>query len=64
MGINKINEGGQNKHKYNIFSSGIKTLKDMKGKNKEKIVITSKNTNNKNDKFFEELKKKRMMGNK
>ena len=36
----------------------------MKGKNKEKIVITSKNTNNKNDKFFEELKKKRMMGNK
>ena len=64
VGINKINDGGQNKHKYNIFSSGIKTLKDMKGKNKEKIVITSKNTNNKNDKFFEELKKKRMMGNK
>jgi hypothetical protein len=67
MGIsNKINESGQNKYKNNIFSSGLKTLKDMKGKNKEKIVITSKNTNtnSKNDKFFEELKKKRMMGNK
>ena len=67
MGIsNKINDAGQNKYKNNIFSSGLKTLKDMKGKNKEKIVITSKNTNtnSKNDKFFEELKKKRMMGNK
>lgn len=67
MGIsNKINDAGKNKYKNNIFSSGLKTLKDMKGKNKEKIVITSKNTNtnSKNDKFFEELKKKRMMGNK
>jgi hypothetical protein len=67
MGIsNKINDAGQNKYNNNIFSSGLKTLKDMKGKNKEKIVITSKNTNtnSKNDKFFEELKKKRMMGNK
>jgi hypothetical protein len=67
MGIsNKINDAGQNKYKNNIFSSGLKTLKDMKGKNKEKIIITSKNTNtnSKNDKFFEELKKKRMMGNK
>ena len=67
MGINnKINDAGPNKYKNNIFSSGLKTLKDMKGKNKEKIVITSKNTNtnSKNDKFFEELKKKRMMGNK
>ena len=67
MGIsNKINDASKNKYKNNIFSSGLKTLKDMKGKNKEKIVITSKNTNtnSKNDKFFEELKKKRMMGNK
>ena len=58
-----------NKFKRGVFSSGIKTLKDMKGKN-EKIVIKSKNTKDKDnkehkgDKFFEELKKKRMMGNK
>jgi len=55
------------KFKKGIFSSGIKTLKDMKGKN-EKIFIKSKNTKeikeHKGDKFFEELKKKRMMGNK
>ena len=55
------------KFKIGMFSSGIRTLKDMKGKN-EKIVIKSKNTKDikehKGDKFFEELKKKRMMGNK
>jgi hypothetical protein len=46
-----------------MFSSGIKALKDIK-KNNEKIVIKSKNTNEKSDKFLEELKKKRIMGNK
>ena len=56
------------KFKKGMFSSGIRTLKDMRVKN-EKIVIKSKNTTkehkeNKSDKFFEELKKKRMMGNK
>ena len=55
------------KFKKGMFSSGIRTLKDMKGKN-EKIVIKSKNTKDikehKGDKFFEKLKKKRMMGNK
>ena len=56
------------KFKKGMFSSGIRTLKDMKGKN-EKIVIKSKNTKDikehkGGDKFFEELKKKRMMGNK
>jgi len=66
-----VNENlmNSNKFKKGIFSSGYKTLKDMKGKN-EKIVIKSKNVTNKDnkeykgDKFFEELKKKRMMGNK
>ena len=52
------------KNKNNIFSSGFKTLKDIKGKKKEKVVITSKNTNQKNNTFFEELKMRRMMGNK
>ena len=54
------------KFKKGIFAPGIRGLKDMKGQN-EKIVIKSKNINNKDikgDKFFEELKKKRMMGNK
>ena len=56
------------KVKKGTFSSGFRTLKDMRVKN-EKIVIKSKNTtkehkDNKGDKFFEELKKKRMMGNK
>ena len=56
------------KIKKGMFSSGFRTLKDMRVKN-EKIVIKSKNTtkehkDNKGDKFFEELKKKRMMGNK
>jgi len=56
------------KFKKGMFSSGFRTLKDMRVKN-EKIVIKSKNTtkehkDNKGDKFFEELKKKRMMGNK
>ena len=71
---NRNNAGSKNdnlinsaKFKKGIFSSGIKTLKDMKGKN-EKIFIKSKNTKeikeHKGDKFFEELKKKRMMGNK
>ena len=52
-----------NKYKKPMFSSGIKALKDIK-KNNEKIVIKSKNTNEKSDKFLEELKKKRIMGNK
>ena len=56
------------KIKKGMFSSGFRTLKDMRVKN-EKIVIKSKNTtkehkDNRGDKFFEELKKKRMMGNK
>ena len=54
----------QYKNKNNVFSSGFKTLKDIKGKNVEKMVIKAKNTNSKNDKFFEELKMRRMMGNK
>jgi len=61
------NLANSSKFKKGMFSSGIRTLKDMKGKN-EKIVIKSKNTKDikehKGDKFFEELKKKRMMGNK
>ena len=61
------NLANSDKFKKGMFSSGIRTLKDMKGKN-EKIVIKSKNTKDikehKGDKFFEELKKKRMMGNK
>ena len=61
------NLANSEKFKKGMFSSGIRTLKDMKGKN-EKIVIKSKNTKDikehKGDKFFEELKKKRMMGNK
>ena len=52
-----------NKYKKPMFSSGIKALKDIK-KTNEKIVIKSKNTNEKSDKFLEELKKKRIMGNK
>ena len=63
-----------NKFKKGTFGTGIRALKDMKIKN-EKIVIKSKNINSNNkerkehkdkkeDKFFEELKKKRMMGNK
>jgi hypothetical protein len=64
IGLQKNNDIGSIRYKnnINIFSSGLKTLKDIK-KNKEKIVITSKNTNQKNDKFLEELKKRRM-GNK
>ena len=72
VGANKINDITSSRYKNNIFSSssGFKALKDIKGKNKEKIVITSKNaninsnTNSKGDKFLEELKKRRMMGNK
>lgn len=66
-GVTINNDINSNRFKNNVFSSGLKTLKDIKGK-KEKIVITSKNTNSntntKNDKFFEELKMRRMMGNK
>lgn len=66
-GITINNDINSSRFKNNVFSSGLKTLKDIKGK-KEKIVITSKNTNSgattKNDKFFEELKMRRMMGNK
>ena len=50
--------------KNNAFSSGLKNLKDIKGKNIEKVVIKSKNAYQKGDKFFEELKMRRMMGNK
>jgi hypothetical protein len=66
-GVTINNDINSSRYKNNAFSSGLKTLKDIKGK-KEKIVITSKNTNSgtnaKNDKFFEELKMRRMMGNK
>jgi hypothetical protein len=66
IGNNKINDSEANRYKNNVFSSGFKTLKDIKGKNKEKIVITSinANSNSKKDKFLEELKMRRMMGNK
>ena len=74
IGANKINDLTSSRYKNNnnpfSSSSGFKALKDIKGKNKEKIVITSKNanintnTNSKGDKFLEELKKRRMMGNK
>ena len=45
-----------------MFSSGFRTLKDMRVKN-EKIVIKSKNTtkehkDNKGDKFFDQQKEK------
>ena len=69
IGVSKNdNLANSAKFKKGMFSSGIRTLKDMKGKN-EKIVIKSKNTKDikehkGGDKFFEELKKKRMMGNK
>ena len=63
--LNSKNENllNSNKYKKPMFSSGIKALKDIK-KTNEKIVIKSKNTNEKSDKFLEELKKKRIMGNK
>ena len=63
--INKKNDLSSSRYKNNIFSSGIRALKDIKGKN-EKVVIKAKNTNtnSKNDKFLEELKMRRMMGNK
>ena len=67
VGPRNDNLMNSNKFKKGMFSSGIRTLKDMKGKN-EKIVIKSKNIkdtkDHNGDKFFEELKKKRMMGNK
>ena len=64
---NKKNDLVSSRYKNNAFSSssGIKALKDIKGKNLEKVVIKAKNTNTKgSDKFFEELKMRRMMGNK
>ena len=64
IGVNRNNEMSSTRYKNNAFSSGLKALKDIKGKNLEKVVIKSKNTNQKNDKFFEELKMRRMMGNK
>ena len=64
LGVTKNNDLTSSKYKKNVYSSGLKTLKDIKGKNMEKIVITSKDTNKKGDKFFEELKMRRMMGNK
>ena len=64
IGVSKNNDFGSSRYKKNVYSSGLKTLKDIKGKNMEKIVITSKDTNKKGDKFFEELKMRRMMGNK
>ena len=51
------------KKSKNMFNSGIKTLKDIKNKNMEKIYIKSKNTNNNtNDKFLEELRARRLNG--
>ena len=64
LGVTKNNDLTSSKYKKNVYSSGLKTLKDIKEKNMEKIVITSKDTNKKGDKFFEELKMRRMMGNK
>ena len=64
INIGKNNDMTSSRYKSNAFSSGFKTLKDIKGKNLEKVVIKSKNTNQKGDKFFEELKMRRMMGNK
>ena len=64
---NKKNDLVSSRYKNNAFSSssGIKALKDIKSKNLEKVVIKAKNTNTKGgDKFFEELKMRRMMGNK
>ena len=63
--LNSKNENllNSNKYKKPMFSSGIKALKDIK-KTNEKIVIKSKNTNEKSDKFLEELKKKNKSGNK
>ena len=73
INLSKNDLMNSNKFKKGAFGSGIRALKDMKVKN-EKIVIKSKNVNSnkehkehkdyKGDKFFEELKKKRMMGNK
>ena len=73
INASKNNLMNSNKFKKGSFGSGIRALKDMKVKN-EKIVIKSKNFNcnkdhkehkdYKGDIFFEELKKKRMMGNK
>ena len=73
INLSKNDLMNSNKFKKGTFGSGIRALKDMKVKN-EKIVIKSKNVNSnkehkehkdyKGDKFFEELKKKRMMGNK
>ena len=63
--INKKNEISSNRYNNNALSSGIKALKDIKGKNLEKVIIKAKNTNPKNgDKIFEKLKMRRMMGNK
>ena len=62
--INKKNDIASNRYKNNAFGSGVKALKDIKGKNLDKVVIKSKNTNSKGDKFLEELKMRRMMGNK
>ena len=73
INLSKNDLMNSNKFKKGTFGSGIRALKDMKVKN-EKIVIKSKNVNSnkehkehkdyKGDKFFEELKKKRIMGNK
>ena len=68
INLSKNDLMNSNKFKKGTFGSGIRALKDMKVKN-EKIVIKSKKDHKehkdyKGDKFFEELKKKRMMGNK
>ena len=63
-GNSKNKDMASNRYKNNIFGLGLRALKNIKGKSNENIVITSKNINSKNDKFFEELKIRRMRGNK
>ena len=62
--INKKSDIASNRYKNNALGSSIKGLKDIKGKNLDKVVIKAKNTNSKGDKFLEELKMRRIMGNK
>ena len=64
LDINKKSDIASNRYKNNALGSSIKGLKDIKGKNLDKVVIKAKNTNSKGDKFLEELKMRRIMGNK
>ena len=38
LGVTKTNDLTSSKYKKNVYSSGLKTLKDIKGKNMEKIL--------------------------